>query len=378
VLLISDLEFGGAQRQVIELANHMDPQVFRVHVCSLADYVPLAERLTDRPSRLHIVPKRHKFDFSVVPKLAALFRKLHANVVHTFLFDADFFGRLGAAMARTPVVIGSERNCYGEPKKRNLLAWRLTQRLVSLTIANSNAGAEYNSRLLHQPLSKYRVVHNGVDVQRFCPRESSSLKAELGLRPDELVVGMFGSFKPQKNHVVFLRAARLILDQLPNVRFVLVGDELYLQMSDSARTKQLIESTVTELGLRDRCLFLGNRQDVERYYSLCDLTVLPSLFEGTPNVALESMACGVPVIASNVSDNAYVIPDGRAGFVVPVNDEAAISKKVLLALNDSQLRKTLSSGARNWVLQEFSCARLAEKNASIYHEALALQSRTGK
>src|SRR6185436_16935138 len=97
-----------------------------------------ANRLHERESRLHIVRKRHKFDFTVVPKLRALFRKLRADVVHTFLFDADFFGRLGAALAGTPAIIGSERNCYDEPKARNLMAWRLTQRFVSLTIANSN------------------------------------------------------------------------------------------------------------------------------------------------------------------------------------------------------------------------------------------------
>ena len=120
-------------------------------------------------------------------------------------------------------------------------------------------------------------------------------------------------------------------------------------------------------------MFLGNKTDVENYYNACTLTVLPSLFEGTPNVALESMACGIPIVASNVSDNAYIIPDGRAGFVVPLNDEAALADRVTRILFDRNLRQQLSTQARSWVAGEFSCQRLAEKTVAVYHEAMSLR-----
>jgi glycosyltransferase involved in cell wall biosynthesis len=165
-----------------------------------------------------------------------------------------------------------------------------------------------------------------------------------------------------------------VLDHVPGARFVLVGDELYLGMSDSVGCKQAILRTVEELALRDRCLFLGNRKDVERYYPICDVTALPSLFEGTPNVALESMACGVPVVASNVSDNSYVIPDGRSGYVVPVNDEVALADRIIQIVRDRPLCAQLGEQARAWVMQEFSCRRLAEKTAAVYHEALQMHS----
>src|SRR5574338_1606365 len=114
---------------------------------------------------------------------------------------------------------------------------------------------------------------------------------------------------------------------------------------------------VDDIGVRDRCLFLGNRDDVERLYPACDVTVLPSLFEGTPNVALESMACGVPVIATDVSDNATIIPDGRAGYIVPLGDPARLAERIETILRDGALRASMSQAARAWVHAEFSTAR---------------------
>jgi glycosyltransferase involved in cell wall biosynthesis len=85
------------------------------------------------------------------------------------------------------------------------------------------------------------------------------------------------------------------------------------------------------------------------------------------------MACGAPVVISNVSDNAYIVPDGRAGFVVPLNDEAALADRVTRLLLDKTLRHDLSTQARNWVVGEFSCRRLAEKTAEVYREAVLLR-----
>jgi glycosyltransferase involved in cell wall biosynthesis len=103
------------------------------------------------------------------------------------------------------------------------------------------------------------------------------------------------------------------------------------------------------------------------------LTVLPSLFEGTPNAALESMASGVPVIATDVSDNSYVIPTGKVGYVVPSGDEVTMANRIMELLRDSNLRASFGKAAREWVLSEFSGRRLAEKTAAVYDEAINLR-----
>lgn len=379
MLLISNLEYGGAQRQVMEIANHLNAERCHVHICCLSDYVPLAERLIDREHRLHVIRKYHKFDFTVVPRLARLLRRLKIDVVQGYLFDADIAARLAGRIAHTPVIISSERNTDYRLKKRQLVAFRLTRRCVDLVIANSNAGAAFNSRVLGMPPAMYRVVHNGVDTQRFSPRPQDGLRVrrELGIGDDESVVGMFASFKEQKNHPLFFAAARRIMERLPRVRFLLVGDMLAGGMHGSEQYKDRIDRLVDELGVRARCIFTGNQEQVEHFYNACDLTVLPSFFEGTANVLLESMACGVPVVATNVSDNAYIVPDGQVGHIISPGDENILVDRILRLLMIPELREQMGRRAREWVEREFSIPSLVRKTLAVYEEALADRRRRG-
>lgn len=144
-------------------------------------------------------------------------------------------------------------------------------------------------------------------------------------------------------------------------------------MSNSKDYKNEIEETIGELGLGDYCIFSGNVDNVEIYYNICDITVLPSLFEGTPNVVLESMACGVPVIATDVSDNRFIIKDGETGYVVPINNPEILSKYIFNLLQDEPKRRGMGIKARERAVEEFSCQRLAEKTADVYDEVLEIR-----
>jgi glycosyltransferase involved in cell wall biosynthesis len=117
-------------------------------------------------------------------------------------------------------------------------------------------------------------------------------------------------------------------------------------------------------------VFLGHCEDVEHLYPACDVTVLSSLHEGTPNVLLESMACGVPVVATNVCDNEYIVRDGEVGYLVAVGDEAEMAHRMQTLLCDNLLRQEMGRMARAWVQKEFSNKRLAEKMESVYVELL--------
>lgn len=371
VLVISNLEYGGAQRQVVELANNLDPARVDVMVCTLSPYVPLADTLIDRHNRLHVIEKRFKYDLSVVPRLARLLREHAADVVQSYLFDADIAARLAGRLASTPLIVGSERNTDYSLKHQQLLAYWLTSKTVDLIIANSHAGATFNSALLKHDTSMYRVVHNGVDTARFRPVDIADAKRAIGVGAEQPVIGMFASFKQQKNHPLFFAAARLVLDSQPAAKLLLVGDELHAGMHGSRNYKQQMEGQIDALNLRSSCLCMGNRSDVERIYPACDLTVLPSLFEGSPNVALESMACGVPVVVTDVADNRLIVPNGQAGFVVPLGDERTMAQKIATLASDPELRATMGQQARTWILQNFSSQRLAEKTEAVYRQALA-------
>ncbi len=368
LLVISNLEFGGAQRQAVELANHINPDKFNFHLCSLSPYTPLAESLKNE-IQLTTLDKRHRFDFRVVFELIHLIRKYKIDIVHAYLFDAEIASRMAALLSFTNVkLIGSERNSNYQLKPIQLNALKLTNSLVDLIIANSQSGAIYNQFLTGLAAKKYRVVYNGVNVTRFRPRDSSSMRRELDIDPETIVVGIFASFKQQKNHPMFLEAVSQIIDQHPNLRLLFVGDQLYGGAHGSNTYHDKINLLIDSLNLRSRCIFLGNRDDVEKIYPICAFTVLPSHHEGCPNVALESMACGVAVVATEVSDNAQVVIHNETGYIVEADNTAMLADYIQTLLNEPETAARLGRQARERALDNYSCEKLAENTEKIYDE----------
>ena len=131
-----------------------------------------------------------------------------------------------------------------------------------------------------------------------------------------------------------------------------------------------MDHLVDDLRIRHRCVFLGFQKDTEHLYPACDITVLSSLHEGTPNVLLESMACGIPVVATNVCDNEYIVRNNQVGYLVEVGDEEKMARCIESLLNNATLRQEMGRRARSWVTNEFSTKRLAEKVESVYMESL--------
>jgi glycosyltransferase involved in cell wall biosynthesis len=127
-----------------------------------------------------------------------------------------------------------------------------------------------------------------------------------------------------------------------------------------------MKAAIRDMGIERSVVLTGNRNDPVNVYNGCDLTVLTSRREGTPNVLLESMACGVPVVATNVSDNALVVPDGEVGCIVPDGDDAALADCVLRLLRNPSLLRRLSVNARRWVSSEFSIEALVRKTREVY------------
>jgi glycosyltransferase involved in cell wall biosynthesis len=371
-LLISSLEFGGAERQVVEMMRTFDRS--RVHpiVCSLSTKVPLAAALPDRDQCLHIVEKRGRFDFTTVFRLAGLLRRQKVDVLHTFLFDSEIIGRLAALLAGVKVVISSERNTdYSRPFKHRV-ALKLTRPLFDTMVANSNAGKQFNVRTQGLDPSRIEVVHNGVDTEKFQPDVAAgqAFRASLGIPLEVPVVGMVGSFKRQKGHDNFLRMAALLLKSHPTVRFLIVGAPVSTEGEAGRRYEEEIHTMAESLGVKDHCHFIGNQKDMKAVYNACSVTALLSRREGTPNVVLESMACGVPAVASDVADNALIITSGTSGFIVPVDDPIAAAECLVPLLSDGERLVTMSTAARSLMCEEYSLQRAAQKLERIYQGRL--------
>ena len=214
---------------------------------------------------------------------------------------------------------------------------------------------------------KYRVVYNGVDTQRFQPRDKMRAREKLNLPLEGKIIGMFASFKEQKNHPFIIDVLAALKASGLHFKLLLVGDMLHAGMHGSDHYAALLKLKIQQAGLEEQIIFLGNQAYVEQIYPACDFTVLPSLFEGMPNVLLESMACAVPVIASRVSDNQYIIDDDVSGVTLELNNMREWEKTIKHFLEDDAWRETLALGARETMLTSFSSKRLAQNMQKIYN-----------
>lgn len=371
-LLISSLEFGGAERQVVEMVRSFDRSIVNPIVCSLSSEVPLARFLPGKQQELSIVEKRGRFDFTTVFRVARLLRRHQVDVVHAFLLDAEIVARLAAPLAGVPVVIASERNTDYTRSRLHTVALKATQPLFDVMVANSVAGKNFNIRTLGLADSRIEVVHNGVDTERFKPDRSTGLafRERLGIGPETPLIGMVGSYKRQKAQDVFLKMAAKVRQEIPAAHFVLVGEPVRDDFETTSKFQSEVQQLATSLRISDCVRFVGNQQDMKAVYNACDATALLSRREGTPNVVLESMACGVPVIATNIADNALIIRDGKTGFVVAPEDHEAAAVGAKRILRDATFRREMSENARKHACDQFSLRVAASKLENIYTRCL--------
>jgi glycosyltransferase involved in cell wall biosynthesis len=282
------------------------------------------------------------------------------------------FGDLAAALFRLRrLVPRAVRTVHNEewrwrPLARALFTNRLYPRVYA---AEAGVSQDIVDRMDARPLARRlgrraHVLHNAIDLERFArpALDPSALRQQLGLPPDGPLIGTIGRLTEQKGYADLLAAAALVLRARPDARFMLVGEgDLEADLRRQAR----------DLGIADRVLFTGPRPDVERVLWTLELFVSSSLWEGLPTVVLESMAAGVPVVATAVTGTRETILAGETGLLVPPGDPARLAMAIQELLDRPGLARALAARARQDV-ERFSISAVAAGYRRLYEDLLPL------
>jgi glycosyltransferase involved in cell wall biosynthesis len=369
LLFIDSLVAGGAQRQVVETALQLSRLGHVVTVLIYRDIRELGGELAGAGVPVVLVEKRAKFDPGFLLRLYRQFRTLRPQVLHSYLFTPNLWARFIGRAARIPVVITSERNIDLPHSRWRVRLERWVYRLGDGIIVNAEAIRRVLTDVVGVPDDRIQTIYNAVDGERFAtpPMERiEAVRSTIGWRQGQIVISLPGRVIPQKNHACLIRAlGRLDKEKRDSLVVLFVGNLL------DAHYRHSVEKVAEHVGIRRQIIFTGRQDDMAAIYALSDVVVLPSLWEGFPNVVLEAMAAARPVVASRISDNDLLIQDGMTGYLFPSDDDSALSR-VLSHLIDTPLdeRRALGVAAYNSIVKRFSPESLAEANLVMYKTIL--------
>lgn len=354
--IIPTLDPHGSEKQLTLLASGLPRDRFDVHVCVLTRGGPFAAVLNRADVPVSILHKRWKLDPAAFWRLKRHIARLRPDLVHTWLFAANCYGRVAARQAGVRRVVAGER-CVDRWKMWHELA--IDRRLARSTdriVANSHAVRDFY--VDHGiAAEKFSVIPNGVPPAGAIAPARSDLLAELNLPAGSKLIGSVSRLSPQKRVKELIWAMQQLMYLRDNVHLIIIG---------GGPLRAALERYARLTGAEDRVHFLGARADVPRLLPHFDVFWLASGYEGQSNAIMEAMAAGVPVVATDIPANRELVVPDRTGYLVPLGQRSAFARRTLPILEDAELARRLGAAGRTRMLAEFSVERMISRYAELY------------
>ena len=365
--IIPSLVRGGAEKQLTLLASGLPRDRFDVHVAVLTLDGPLHDQLREAGIPVTLIHKRWKVDPSAYLRLRRLITRLQPDLVHTWIFAANAYGRFAAKQAGVRAIVGGER-CIDRWKSwRELVIDRHLVKYSKRIVTNSNGVREfYVSQGL--PDDKFEVIPNGVPESAAgepdkvnLAENRAQLCQQLGIPANAQLIGAVGRLWPQKRYKDLIWAAELLK---------VIRDDSHLLIVGDGPQRDRLERYCEQVTVGDRVHFLGNRNDVPQLLPHFDCFWLGSGYEGQSNSLMEAMALGIPAIATDISGNRDLVVHNSTGYLVPVGDAAGFARCTNSLLDDTAMRKQMGDASKQRMKLEFSVDQMITRHAKLYEELI--------
>ena len=367
--VIASLSVGGTERQLTELIHGLALDHDQIVVCTRGGGV-LAGDVRRAGVDVHILDTKTAWDPSLFWKLRKLFQKHRPDIVHSFMSGFDLTANLAARNARVPVVVSSRRELAMWMKRRHRLMQNWANRCVDCIVANSRAVVQYVVENEKVDPSLFRVIPNGIRAGAFV---SHTDRHDLLLRHripfHHRIIGIVANFSPVKDHALFVQTAELLIKRRADVHFLMVG---------SGPLVGAIEGLIDERGMGSSFTRVAAFAEMPDLYALMDVSVLCSKAEGCPNVIMESMAAGRPVVAADVGGVAELVRDGDTGRLIRSRSAGDFADAIEWVLDHPDESRAMAERAGQFVRTELTGERMIESYRRLYAELLANARRKGR
>jgi glycosyltransferase involved in cell wall biosynthesis len=340
------------------MSPRFDPDRYNVSLVSLRKKDLSEETLESMGIDITYLQKS-KFDLTTLPALLRVIRQKRTDILHLHGYGATTFGRIAAGMRSLPAILHEHANLTDTPWFQKV-ADAILERETDIALAVSQSTADFVIKARQLPPDKVKVVYLGVPLDEFSRRrteaEIASARAELGAQRGDVVIGSVTRLHESKGNAYLVEAARLVLNRRPDARFIVVGEgPLQPELEDQAR----------RLGLGDRFVFAGFAKDVARAVSAFDMSVFPSLWEGTPLTVFEALAMGKPIVATDADGLTDVLTHDRDALIVPKRDPVKLADAIVGLMDTPQDRERLGEAARI-TARQYDIATFVSKMERLY------------
>ena len=357
LLMARELDLGGSERQMTEIAKTLDRSRFEPHVGCLRP-----EGLRGRELQAAGVPIAH-FPVHSYASPAALsgawqlvryIQRHNIRLVHTYDYPLTVFAVPIGRLFTSAIVVSSTR-AHREliPRNYHKLV-RITDRLANAIVVNCEFLKRHLVEDENVPPGRIELCYNGIDLEQFRRLDIPGVKA---FPPDAVVIGVVCALRPEKGLPTLLRAFAQIRNLGPRVKLAIVG---------GGPMRDPLEAEARSLGIWDDCVFAPATKAVAEWLSAIDIFVLPSLSEALSNSLMEAMACGCCSVASNVGGNPELVRPGETGLLFEARDVAGLSQVLRTLVEDESLRRRLAAAGQRMVRERFSVQSSAQRMGEIF------------
>lgn len=339
---------------------------FQVEAAVLTRSGPLEADLRAAGVPITFINKRFKADPWALRRLTRFIKEGGFDVVQTWLFAANSYGRVAASRAGVPVIVANEMAVDLWKGRIERAVDRKLATTADRLVGNSRAVVDFY-RTLGVPEDRLEMIHSGIviDGPEIEP-DRAGVRAELGFPADAPLILFAGRMAAQKRVGDLLRALDLVQIVEPSMRAALVGE---------GPLRARLEETARNYDLTERTRFLGHRDDVPRLMAAADIVVLPSEYEGLPNVLMEAMTLGKPVVATAAPGTTELVVDGETGVLVPIGDVPALARAARDLIRDPARARELGEAGRRRVAAEFRADAMIGRFAELYERLFAEKRR---
>jgi glycosyltransferase involved in cell wall biosynthesis len=350
---------GGAETVFVHLATGLDKQQF-ISIAAIHGPGWVCDTLRKNGMEPLFIKSSGGFNLGYLRELMEIVRKYNIDIIQSHLMGSNLYCSMAGFLCRVPTV--STFHGFVDTSNKERLSF-LKRILINIGSANiifvSEHLKNYFVKNLYFSSSKAGTIYNGVDTSIFYPKKDDSIRRHLGIESSNIVIGAVGNIRPTKGYDIFLKAARLIHEAVPESRFIVSG-----QASGSLYKKLL--QLRKDLGIENFFHFIGFQHDIAKVLNNFDIFTLPSISEGFSISTIEAMACGIPVVVTRSGGPEEIISDNISGLVVNANDFISLSNGILKLIKSPNFRQITIKSAIEFVKNNYTNDLMINNYLNLY------------